>query len=580
MSSPSADIDRPAEDRPHRARRLPPSPALPGSELLLLAVGAIALAVAMFWPLALHLDTDLPKDLGDPLSQAWQLAWGAHAIVDQPLSFFQANQFWPLPDTLAFSDALVGYAPLDFPGRGVTAAIVRYNVIFLLASALAFAGPYLLARELGVRRLAAAVAGAAFAYAPWRLEQGGHLHILSSGGIALALFLLLRGYRRGAGDTGGAALVAAGWVVVAWQVAIGFSLGLPFLVALAAGGVLAAIVWWRRGRPALPRRLVTATVAGVAFVLVLCVVLGRPYLRVQHDHPQSQRSERTIATYSAGPAIFLASSELNPVWGRASDGVRDGLNAVPEQTLFPGLVVLLLAIAGALWPPWPRAVRIGLVAAVGVFAVLSLGFETAGVGRYLPYRLLYETIPGWSGMRVPERLNVFTSLALALLAAAGAARLLAALRQRDGVLASAAGVVLVALILAEGAGMTPGRWYPHPAAPPAPAGLAGLPAPLLQLPAGPQDNRRYLLWSADGLPKMVNGRSSLTPKATGAILRAATGFPDAASVARLRRLGVRTVVLHRTVTDGTLWEDWRERPVVGLGITRVVDGPLVVYELR
>ena len=40
----------------------------------------------------------------------------------------------------------------------------------------------------------------------------------------------------------------------------------------------------------------------------------------------------------------------------------------------------------------------------------------------------------------------------------------------------------------------------------------GVPAPQLHLPAErPEDNRRYLLWSTDGFPKIVNGRSSTEP---------------------------------------------------------------------
>src|SRR4051812_39263070 len=185
----------------------------------------------MFWPLVLHLGSHIPKDLGDPLSQAWQLAWGGHALVHQPLDYFQSNQFWPGKDTLALSDALVGYAPLAVPGEGLKAAVARYDVVFLLANALAFAGAFLLARELGLGPAAACVAGAAFAYSPWRLEQGGHMHILSSGAIPLALALLIAGYRRGSGG-----LVYAGWVAVAWQVSIGFSLGLPLLLVVAGGG--------------------------------------------------------------------------------------------------------------------------------------------------------------------------------------------------------------------------------------------------------------------------------------------------------------------------------------------------------
>src|SRR5439155_18913185 len=170
----------PASTRPRPAAPAL-SPGLRPRELVLLSAGACLISLAMHWPLPLHLGRDVSRDVGDPLVQAWQVAWGGHALLHQPLDYFQANTFWPLRNTLAFSEALVGYAPAGVVGDGVYAAIVRYNLLFLFAYALAFVGAYLLARELGVGRGAAAVGGAAFAYAPWRLEQDGHLHILSSG---------------------------------------------------------------------------------------------------------------------------------------------------------------------------------------------------------------------------------------------------------------------------------------------------------------------------------------------------------------------------------------------------------------
>src|SRR5918994_771871 len=151
-------------------------------ELLLLAFAACLGSVVMNWPLVLNLGEDIPKDLGDPLVQSWQVAWGGHALTHQPLEFFQSNQFWPLDDTLAFSDALLGYSPAGLIGSGAEAAVARYDVLFLFAYALAFAGAYLLARELGAGPAGAAVAGAAFAFAPFRLEQDGHIHVISSGG--------------------------------------------------------------------------------------------------------------------------------------------------------------------------------------------------------------------------------------------------------------------------------------------------------------------------------------------------------------------------------------------------------------
>src|SRR3954451_21806984 len=225
-------------------------------EIVLAALAAVGLALAMHWPLPLHIGRDVPRDLGDPLPQAWQVAWDGHALAHQPLDFFQANVFWPLKNSLAFSDALVGYAPAGVIGSGPHAAIARYDLLFLFAYALAFLGAYLLARELGAGRVGGAVAGAAFAYAPWRLEQDGHLHVISSGGIPLALFLLVRGYRRGSPRT-----VLAGWLVAAWQLSLGFTLGLQFAYLLLLLGAGALAFGWRPPRPTL---LATA-VGGIAF---------------------------------------------------------------------------------------------------------------------------------------------------------------------------------------------------------------------------------------------------------------------------------------------------------------------------
>jgi hypothetical protein len=86
----------------------------------------------------------------DPLLQAWQVAWDGHALLHQPLDWFQANVFYPLPNSLAFSDALIGYTPAGLIGSGPKAALMRYDLLFVLSYALAFTGAYALARELGL----------------------------------------------------------------------------------------------------------------------------------------------------------------------------------------------------------------------------------------------------------------------------------------------------------------------------------------------------------------------------------------------------------------------------------------------
>jgi hypothetical protein len=560
-------------------------------ELVVLALGACLLSVAMHWPLVLHLGTDVPKDVGDPLVQAWQIAWDGHALAHQPLNFFEANQFWPLHDTLAFSDALIGYAPAGLIGSGPEAAVARYDLLFLFAYALAFVGAYVLGRELGLGPAGAVVAGAAFAFAPFRLEQDGHMHIISSGGIPLALGLGLRGYRLRL-----PMWVIAGFCAAAWQLSLGFSLGLPLAYLLTVLGLVAGIHWLRSGRPRLARPMVIATLAGALVFVGTAVLVSRPYERVQEAHPNIVRAPQTVENFSGPPQAFLVAPDENTVWGGATAGLREELENVPEKTLFPGLLTLVLAGGGLASAVYPRGLRIGLGFGVLAVSVLALGFQVEG-GLLWPYRIVYEILPGVEGIRVPGRLVTFSSLGLALLAGAGAdaARraLVDRIRNREAsgrgrpALATALPVALAALlvlaVVVEGRGLPfdPLDDQAQPAVPDAPASFATIPEPQLHLPAErPEDNRRYLLWSTDGFPATVNGRSSLDPSFTARLISEVRGFPDPPSVELLRRLGVRSVVLHPGRLEGTPWKRAAERSVRGLPLTRAPRGGVVVYEIR
>ncbi len=135
------------------------SPAFTRRELLCVVAAGVLLAVITSWPLVLHLPSRIAPDLGDPVRTAWEVAWVGHAMLHNPLHLFDANAFYPHPNSLAFSDSLLGYGPAGFFGSGTVAALVRYNLLFLFAWSLCFVGAYLLARELGLGRLAAAAAG-------------------------------------------------------------------------------------------------------------------------------------------------------------------------------------------------------------------------------------------------------------------------------------------------------------------------------------------------------------------------------------------------------------------------------------
>ena len=549
------------------------------------ALLAAALAVAMIWPLVLHLGSDIPQDLADPLFSVWQGAWIGHALLEQPGELFQANRFWPERDTLAFTDVMLGYAPLYLvSAQGETAALVVYNLLFLFAYALAFFGAYLLARELGASPLAAVVGGAAFAYAPYRLAQDGHPYVISSGGIPLALFLLARGYRRRSGP-----LVLAGWLVTAWQLTLGFTLGVPLTYLVLAVGAVAAGYWLRRGRPRLGRTVVASTVAGLVVVAATGYLQARPYFRVADTHAEAERSPELVAFFSPPVRGLLAASEDSLLWAEPTDRVWSSLTVPGEQALFPGIAILVLAGLGLLGGTYPRALRAWLLTGTLACAVLSLGLREDGhpAAPFMPYRLLYELAPGWDAFRTPGRVHTLTSLGLALLAAAGADLVLRQVRSRPllrgpvrrpgqrGVAAVVAGAVLTGLVLLEGLGPTR-----HPRVPKERPGQAQAADPRLHLPSEDAIDNRYAYWTIPDFERIVNGGGSITPARLTRIRRLAASFPDERSVAALRDLGVRTVVLHPDLATGTRWEQVAERPTAGLPLMREDAGGVVLYHLR
>ncbi|MCW3030071.1 MAG: hypothetical protein JWM66_204, partial [Solirubrobacterales bacterium] len=581
-----------------------PSPRISRAEVGWAILAAVVLAVVTSWPLVAHMSSRIAPDNGDPVRTAWQISWVGHAILHDPLHLFDANAFYPHPLSLAFSDSLLGYGPAAFFGSGTIAALVRYNALFLFAWSLCFVGAYLLARELGLRKLGAAAAGAAFAYAPYRVTEAGHLHVISSGGIALALFLLLRGYRRSSRG-----LVIAGWLVSAWQISLGFTLGLQFAYLMAVLALLAAIHWWRAGRPALPRGLVVITAIGILLVGLVTVYEARPYLKVSHDYPTAKRTLREVKNYSSGPAAWVSASSENRVWGSVTAGARAHVHSKNEDVFFAGGLILALALVGLAAPLYTRRLRIGLAVGFVVVAVLALGLGLTGAGY--PYRLLYDYAPGWNGVRVPGRVFTLATLFLALLAGAGA-QLLAVragaalarfgrLDPADGehsdagghrrglsaaTLSAAVGLLLAVGIVGEGAGH-----LGHPVVPQPARAEIGLRGPLLDLPTDGALDRIWQYFSTNGFYDIPIGNSTFDIPSVDDLRGGVHGFPDKASVEKLRYYGIRTVVLHLVPPRELPPQHGFDRaeppdvaaaaakPITGLGITRRRVGSLVIYEI-
>jgi hypothetical protein len=542
------------------------------------ALLALGVAVVMTRPLILHLGSETPVAdySGDPLYLAWQVAWIGHALLHAPLHLLQSNFYFPVKNNLALTDVLFGYAPAGLlASSGPQAALIVHNLLFIFSYALAFFGAYLLARELGAGDWGGAAAGAAFAYAPWKLGQNGHLHVLSSGGIPLALALLVRGYRRGSRRS-----ILGGWLVAAWQMTLGFNVGLQFAYLLLVLAALVTAYWILTRMPRPSRAVVQANAAGIAVFVAVTVLVAVPYVQARRNVSEAEAPATTVAYYSPPLRGFLAAPSFSNVWGDATADRRATLRggAAIEQTLFPGVTVLLLALLGLASSAYSLGLRLGLLAGTLVCFAFSLGLRGGGDPDrgFMPFRFLYDFAPGWDNVRTPGRINNLTSLGLALLAGAGVALVVRGIRRRFArrVVAGVVAGALVTAILVEGFGPIPHARIPAP-----PPGELSAPAPQLHLPTDDFTDGIFAYWGVGRFPKMANAASSFDTQVTLDIRSAAEAFPDARSVRFLRSVGVRSVILHRKLAFGTDWKNTAARSIAGLGITRRDQGGLVIYHL-
>ncbi|MGC2375024.1 MAG: hypothetical protein WA484_14220, partial [Solirubrobacteraceae bacterium] len=152
-------------------------------------------------------------------------------------------------------------------------------------------------------------------------------------------------------------------------------------------------------------------------------------------------------------------------------------------------------------------------------------------------------------------------------------------------LAAVVGVLLVVGVVGEGAGH-----LGHPVVPQPAKAEIGLKGPVIDLPTDGAADRLWQYFSTNGFYDIPLGNSTFDIPATDDLRGGMSGFPDRASVEKLRYYGVRTVVLHTVmptlpgihlpaIPEPPDTRAAARKPVAGLGVTRRQVGTLVIYEI-
>jgi len=485
----------------------------------------IALTALVTYPQFQHLSDGI-SDYGDPLYNAWALAWIAHAQIDPHDTLFNANIFFPETDTLALTETILFpatlVAPLSWGGAG---PIVLYNVTLLLSFVLSGLTMFLLVRSLTSDRRGALVAAAAFAVTPIRFDQYSHVQLQLTYFMPLALYFL----HRIVSSPGGGVRAAVGF-----GVAVGglFLSCVYYTLFFAAVLLVFAPLLIVLSRPVRIKRLVSAAAIGAAVAVVVSAPAALAYQR--NRHWTADRSLDDIARGSAAPADYLRSQNWNLLYG---DPARRGPG---ERNLFMGYSLPVLAGTSVLASP---AIVVPYVAATILSFDASLGIN----GRTYPW--LYRLLSPYRSLRVPSRFAMLVSMFLAVLAGLGVSATLAKLKsahaQRVLLVLALGGIVLESmnrpLPLADMPARIPGVYHYLAALPPGP--VLEYPVSHLEGRAGPQD-ATYMYYSTAHWKPLLNGYSSFAPPSYFELRERMAAFPRAESIEYLRQRGTRYVLAH------------------------------------
>jgi hypothetical protein len=358
-------------DRRERfVKALPSAAAKLGLHGLLMVVGLFFLYHPM-------LRGELPGDAGDTLLNGYVLehSWRWLTQTNYAGSYWSPPFFWPQPLTLAYSENLLGTAPLYWLLRLVWQPIAAYQLWILLVTSLTYVSMAAVLRRFGVGHLLAAFGGFAFAFGLPRAAQIGHEQLLPQMFAPWAVLAAWRFVERPAiGPLAG--LLAATFA----QLLAGMYLGWFLLLGLAVFAVLSV----RRPHLEFLRRRWPAVIGLVAVWAGLVALLMWPYREANRGF---HRDYAEVLALTPRPADWF---------GFGNDSA--------ELQVFPGWVVLAVAACGL------SHNRKRLLVATAIV----LGLLATRIGDWTAWRAIFRWWPGGNGIRAVGRV-VFTVELFALI---------------------------------------------------------------------------------------------------------------------------------------------------------------------
>jgi hypothetical protein len=545
------------------------------AQTLAVTLAGLIVAVVMTWPMMASPGSLARMDSHDGKFSVWNVAWVAHALVDDPVNVFNANIFHPHTGTLAYSEANLVAGVIAAPVYAATRnPVLAHNVVVFVALVLAFVLTWALVRRLTDSPLAGLAPAAAFAFSAYTTAHTAHIQLLMVFVVPLVMLAFHRFAETASPNRAfhlGLALVVSGLACAYYGLMMGMAVGV-------------AGVWCGRRHEA-PKRFWLGLVLAAIVTVALIAPALMPYaeLRNQEGFRSALNIDEANA-YSADARAFVRGHSrvkalLPESWSSSLNRYAGGNGEV----LFPGVFILVLAVTGVLltrkpWQPQRRKSDAAMTQAMGLYGVLTLFALWLSLGPKAGlYTVLAEWVPFMSFLRAPARMGVLVLFGVAIFAGLGIARLE---RNRPWL-----AIVFLLLTVAE----LQVRW-PLRTVPPVPEAykmLAQLPRAgvlVLHFPYRPGEwfpHADHMFGSMYHWQPMVNGYSDYIPKDIGELAIPVNGFPDIPSFKLLRERNVRYVAIDWRTYDEAATQVMRDRfpPYAQFLRPLVTTEPVSLYEI-
>jgi hypothetical protein len=345
----------------------------------------------------------------DQSAYVWSLAWAAHALTHLQNPFLTHEIFAPVGYNLAWAASILGPGLLVAPVTLAFGAVVSYNLLALIAPAIAAWTAFLLCRHLCGRLAPALAGGLLFGFGTYgSAEMVNHLNLALVGLLPLAALLVLWRY---AGTISRGGFVLALGAVLGLQCWTSTEVFASMAMFGAVAFLLAALLAGEERRPQIWR-----CAAETLGALLLALVPIGPYLYYALHYPNPVSG---IATADAGAdlANFVIPSQVTWLHGSgaiAASAARLRGN-ITEQLAYLGVPLILLLGAYAIEFRHSRLGRC-LLGFIAVAVVLSLGahlfVDGHATGVALPWSVFGQLpLLRFAG---PGRFTVYIWLAVAV----------------------------------------------------------------------------------------------------------------------------------------------------------------------